>query len=90
MARISLILPVAPGGLPTEERVLPFRRVLEESGHEIEEIVATDSRGATDFGWSDGEVKAQVADRPGLAAATVAGLCAARGEILGVLDLERG
>ena len=50
MARVSLILPVAPGVDASEDRIVPFRRVLEEAGHQVEiEVVVVDPRADARF-----------------------------------------
>src|SRR6266446_5183433 len=85
MALVSLILPVASGPAPQVERIDSFRDALEGLGHTVEVIVAGGPRTPLAGPW-----RAVGADRPELAVATVAGLRAARGDVLIVLDPKRG
>lgn len=70
MARVSLVVPVAPGARPPAEALEGFCQILERQGHAVELIV------------SDGG--------DGLAASAVSGLREAGGDVLVVLDPERG
>jgi dolichol-phosphate mannosyltransferase len=90
MARVSLILPVAPDATPGRERTVPYRDALEDQGHQVELIWVADPRGVLPAAPPEGSERALVAQRSGMAVATVLGLREAQGEILVVLDLDRG
>lgn len=90
MARVSLVLPIAPSVAAAEDRVVPFQRVLEEAGHQVETIVVSDPRVRPEpLGLGD-STRTLIAERPGMAAATLHGLRAATGDLLVVLELDRG
>ena len=65
MARVSLILPVAPGVDASDDRIVPFRRVLEDAGHQVEMIVVADPRSERAPRALGEPVRTLVADRPG-------------------------
>jgi dolichol-phosphate mannosyltransferase len=90
MAHVSLILPIAPGAVQLDDQIGEHRRMLEEAGHRVEVLVVADPRLAADLVGLEGSWNLLVADEPGLAVSAVAGLRAARGDVLLVLDLERG
>ena len=90
MAHVSLILPIARGTSKPVERIGAFLRGLEEAGHRVEVLVVADPRLAADLAGLGGSWNLLVADGPGLAVAAVAGLREASGDVLLVLDLERG
>jgi dolichol-phosphate mannosyltransferase len=90
MAHVSLILPVAPGAVPSLERVGAIQEALQASGHQVELIAVADPRAPVWPAPAGGSVRSLVADRPGMAAASMAGLREGRGDVLVVLDLDRG
>ena len=90
MARVSLILPVALGGMASQERIIPFRHALEDAGHEVEVIVVADPRAPSASANLDESAITLVSDRGGMAVATLLGLREATGDLLVVLDLGRG
>ena len=85
MARVSLILPTAPDRAPGVLEVEPWRVGLELAGHDVEILVVGDAAVAADLPWSE-----ELEESPGRAAAAIAGLRHAAGEILLVLDPEAG
>jgi dolichol-phosphate mannosyltransferase len=89
MALVSFIFPAEPGTLPTGERIEPFRQILADHGHTVEVLVVSGQREGVQEG-SQGPVRVLDVEEPGLAVAAVAGLREARGDLLVVLDLERG
>lgn len=90
MARVSLILPVAPGVDASEDRIVPFRRVLEDAGHQVEMIVVADPRAQPGSSGLGESVRTLIAARPGMAVATLDGLREATGDLLVVIELDRG
>lgn len=90
MARVSLILPIAPGVPASDDRIGPFRRVLEEAGHHVEAIVVVDPRVRPEPSGLGDAVRAVIAERPGMAVATLQGLREASGDLLVVIELDRG
>jgi dolichol-phosphate mannosyltransferase len=87
MARVSLILLQSPGAAWPSDRVGAYRDRLQELGFANEALVVTDpsARPATvDLGPG---YRSIVAGAPGLAESAVAGLRAASGELLVVVDL---
>lgn len=88
MPLVSLILPTIPGDpLPTDV-AQAYRSVLEASGHEVEVLVVMLEGVATSFEAEWGRSIAST--HPGLASAAMAGLDAAGGEILVVVDPRAG
>src|SRR4051812_20735992 len=89
MARVSLILPVAPMDPLPPGTVAACRSALEEAGHRVEVLVAS---------WPPAPGVAAVeepgrlvlASKPGLAEAAFAALGEAEGEIFVVLDPQMG
>lgn len=90
MAHVSLILPIAPGAVQLDDRIGEHRRTLEQAGHRVEVVVVADPRLGADLVGLEGSWDLLLADEPGLAASAVTGLRAARGDVLLILDLERG
>ena len=90
MAHVSLILPIAPGAERLDERIGAHRRALEGAGHRVEVLAVADPRLAADLIGLEGSWTLLVADVPGLAVSAIAGLRQARGDVLLVLDPERG
>ncbi|HEX8204301.1 MAG TPA: hypothetical protein VF590_27735, partial [Isosphaeraceae bacterium] len=86
MARVSLVLPMAPGLRPPAAQIPALRRALEEAGHEVEVLVVSTSGGDE----ADPGCRLLGADAPGLTASAVAGLLQAAGDVLLVLDPCRG
>lgn len=90
MASVSLILPLAPGSLLAAETIEKYRRSLEDRGHTVEVL------GVADPSWpalplvAGSWWRSFAAEEPGLASASVAGLLRAKGDILVVLDHDRG
>jgi dolichol-phosphate mannosyltransferase len=88
MARVSLILPVAPGCSPSEGRIEALRRGLESQGHWVEVVEVVE--GQTTDGEGRGASWRVLASRwPGLASAAVAGIDEAEGDLLVILDPAR-
>ena len=85
MPRVSLILPTLPGDPNPAAMVPAFRSALEAEGHEVEVIVAHGPSSGESAGFRDGW-HAVVANDAGLASSAMAGLHAATGDILLVLD----
>ncbi|MGE5755328.1 MAG: glycosyltransferase, partial [Planctomycetaceae bacterium] len=73
-----------------DDRIGEHRRTLEQAGHRVEVVVVADPRLGADLVGLEGSWDLLLADEPGLAASAVAGLRAARGDVLLILDLERG
>jgi dolichol-phosphate mannosyltransferase len=90
MARVSLILPLAPGSSLTAEGIENYRRCLEDVGHAVEVLGVADSSSPGLPPVTSPRWRSFVAEEPGLASASVAGLQQATGDILVVLDHDRG
>ena len=90
MASLSLILPLAPGSLLTAEAIEKFRGCLEDAGHTVEVLGIADPRSPRLPLVAGSWWRSFVAPVPGLASASVAGLRRAKGDILVVLDHDRG
>jgi dolichol-phosphate mannosyltransferase len=89
MARVSLILPTTPKVPLSPGRATSFQRSLEEAGHEVEVVVVT-ARGTGIAEGTDASWRWVETNEPGLAAAAIAGLREAEGEVLVVLDPAMG
>ncbi len=88
MARVSLILPVAPGCSLSEGRIEALRRGLESQGHWVEVVEVVAGRSAD--GEGRGASWRVLGSRwPGLANAAVAGIDEAEGDLLVILDPGR-
>ncbi len=87
MARVSLIVLRVPGISWPSQRVAACRAGLEELGHDVEVLAVADPTARPIPGPDEPWCEPMVAGRPGLAEAAVAGLRAARGRLLVVLDL---
>lgn len=89
MPRVSLILPTIPGDPRPDATVPALRAALERAGHEVEVLVAfgpgADAAAGDGPGW-----RAVVARDRGRASSAMAGLEAASGAILIVLDPRMG
>ena len=85
MSRVSLILPTTPGDPRPDSAVLAYRSALEAAGHETEILVVT-GPGIEAASPPTEIARGVVATHAGLASAAMAGLEAARGDILIVLD----
>jgi dolichol-phosphate mannosyltransferase len=90
MARVSLILPVAPGFQMGLEQVDRLRRSVEEAGHSVDVLVVIDPRTSGEPIGLGAWGRTVVAEWPGVAVATLRGLREARGDLLVVLDPEMG
>ncbi len=82
MVRLSLILPIMPGSIPSNDEVDRFRRGLEEFGHWVEVVVSSEPT----EGGNPGDVRDE---RTGKVTLSVAGIREARGHLLVILDPER-
>lgn len=90
MARVSLVIPVGREGPPLPARLAPISLALTSAGHLVEVLIAaepdvTPAADAWDHSWT----WIAVTDK-GRAAAALAGLERATGDILVALDPERG
>jgi dolichol-phosphate mannosyltransferase len=87
MARVSLIVLKSPGIEWPSERVATYRAGLEDSGFSVEVLAVSDPICGTwpiaDEPWC----RSIVAEFPGLAESAVAGIRAARGSLMVVVDL---
>ena len=90
MARVSLILPLAPNSSPCPDRIRRLREGLDGVGYEVEALAVSDSRTVEGMADARGTWRSLSARIPGLAASAVIGLMEARGDLLVVLDPERG
>lgn len=90
MASVSLILPLAPGSLLTAEAIEKFRKCLENAGHTVDVLGIADPRSPHLPLVAGSWWRSLVASEPGLASASVAGLRRAKGDVLVVLDHDRG
>jgi dolichol-phosphate mannosyltransferase len=86
MARVSLVLPTDPAMPPPVAQIPALRRVLEEAGHDVEVLVV----GGPMMDENRPAWRHLVAHEPGRAAAAVAGLLEAEGDVLLVLDPSMG
>ena len=87
MARVSLILVRSPGTAWPSDRIVACRAGLEERGFPVEVLVVTDPSDQSPRADLEPWCRSIVAGHPGLAESAVAGLRAARGQLLVVLDL---
>ncbi len=87
MARVSLILLRSPGTTWPSDRIGACRAGLEEQGVPVEVLVVTDPSEQPPPADIEPWCQSIVAKHPGLAESAVAGLRAARGQLLVVLDL---
>lgn len=85
MSRVSLILPTNPGDPRPDTAALAYRSALKAAGYEVEILVAT-GPGMESASPLSEIARSVVATHAGLASAAMAGLEAARGDILIVLD----
>ncbi|SIN81687.1 dolichol-phosphate mannosyltransferase [Singulisphaera sp. GP187] len=90
MASVSLILPLAPGSLLSAEVIEKFRVCLEDAGHTVEVLGIADPSSPYLPLVAGSWWRSFVAPEPGLASASVAGLRRAKGDVLVVLDHDRG
>jgi dolichol-phosphate mannosyltransferase len=90
MASVSLIVPVAPGAALLLGRVDAFRRALGAAGHDVEVLAVADPRSADLPGGLGPGARVLVAEQPGKAASAYHGLREATGELLVILDIEKG
>src|SRR4051794_14634759 len=90
MARVSLILPVAPGTAPLVERIDALDRNLTAAGHTVEVLAVADPRSPEVLDGLGRSVRALVAGKPYKAASAYLGLREASGEYLIIVDLEKG
>lgn len=90
MARVSLVLPLAPGTFLVPGAVEKLHGGLVDAGHTVEVFGVVDPR-SPGFPLVPGSWwRAFQADEPGLASSALAGLQQATGDVLVVLDHERG
>ena len=87
MARVSLIVLRSPGIAWPSERVAAYRGGLEELGFSVEVLAVADPSGVPPEAVDEPWCHSIAAGAPGLAESAVAGLRAARGQFLVVLDL---
>ena len=87
MARVSLILLRSPATDWPSDRVDAYRKGLEARGWATEVLVVDDPSGPNWPSVIEPWCRSVLADHPGLAEAAVAGLRAAQGQLLVVLDL---
>lgn len=85
MARVSLILPTTPGDPRPDPAAITSRSALEAAGHEVEILVVT-GPGMPSASPPPELARGVVSIHAGLASAAMAGLEAAQGDILIVLD----
>ena len=87
MARVSLILPTTPERPSPVGRIPRLRQALEAEGHEVEVLLAGGhpEPNPDEDGWRPVPVAV-----PGPAAAAIAGLHEARGDVLLILDPDMG
>jgi dolichol-phosphate mannosyltransferase len=90
MACVSLIVPVASGSAPLVERIPAFHRGLVAAGHTVEVLVIADPGNPGVLTGLDRSVRGLVAEQPGKAASAYQGLREATGELLIILDLDKG
>jgi len=90
MAFVSLIVPIAPGAAPFLGRLGAFGRSLAAAGHGVEVLVVADSRCASVLQDLGPGVRALIDERPGKASSVFRGLREASGDLLVILDLEKG
>jgi len=94
MARVSVIVLVAPGAGHFLGRISALREALGETGHDIELLVATDSRSEELASGAACALEPSVRILPfehaGKAALAYQGIRAATGEIVLIVDLEKG
>ncbi|MDB5350391.1 MAG: putative rane protein [Planctomycetota bacterium] len=89
MPRVSLILPSVPGDPRPDGEVAAYRSALEAAGHEVEVLIVVGPGVPPGLDGGDGWRRV-VANDPGLASAAMAGLDAADGSVLLVLDPRMG
>jgi dolichol-phosphate mannosyltransferase len=87
MARVSLIVLKSPGIQWPSERVASYRAGLEDSGFSVEVLAVSDPICRTHPVADEPWCRSLVANAPGLAESAVAGIRAARGHLLVVVDL---
>lgn len=90
MARVSLILPLAPGSSLSEDAVDRVRLALERRGHTVEVVAVADPRMLRTRALTGSAATLVMAPKNGLASSAIEGLCVARGDIMVVLDFTRG
>jgi dolichol-phosphate mannosyltransferase len=90
MAFVSLIVPIAPGAAPLLRRIDALGRALGAAGHDVEVLAVADPRSRELPGGLGPEVRLLVAGQPGKAASAYRGLHEATGELLVIVDLEKG
>jgi dolichol-phosphate mannosyltransferase len=103
MACVSLIVPIVPGGLAALGGIAGLHRRLSAAGHAVELLVVADSdvrvaaaaadadaAGPLDVEHLGVPVRTLVSERRGKAAAAYHGLGAATGDLLVIVDLEKG
>lgn len=86
MAYVSLVFPITPRFSFSPADAESFACLLEQEGHEVEVLFAS---GAEGYPSANGELlpfRRVVADQPGMAAAVMAGLDEASGDILVAID----
>jgi dolichol-phosphate mannosyltransferase len=90
MARVSLILPVTSKSALLGERIEALRRSLAGAGHTLEIVAVADPRDPDVLDGLGPTVLGLVSERPGKAASAFRGLREASGDLLVILDLEKG
>jgi dolichol-phosphate mannosyltransferase len=92
MARVSVIVPIAPGDVPAPGGIAGLHRHLSAAGHAVEVLVVADPdvAGLPGVEGLGVPVRNLVAERRGKAAAAYHGLGAASGDLLVIVDLEKG
>src|SRR3954447_8312164 len=90
MACVSLIVPLAPGSALLIERLPAFHRTLVAAGHAVEVLAIADPKSPGVLNGLDGSVRGLLAEQSGKAASAYLGLREATGELLVILDLDKG
>src|SRR5438105_4455683 len=90
MACVSLIVPVAPGAASLVGRIHGLHQSLVAAGHVVEVLAVADLRSPEVLNGLGQSVRTFVAEQPGKAASAYLGLREASGDLLVILDLEKG
>jgi dolichol-phosphate mannosyltransferase len=90
MARVSLVIPVGRKGPPPLIRVAPIGDALTTAGHDVEVLIAAESDVTPAADRWDHQWKWVAVTDKGRAAAAIAGMERASGEILIAIDPDRG
>jgi dolichol-phosphate mannosyltransferase len=89
MARVSLIVLVAPGAAHLLGRITGLRQGLSAAGHDVELLVVAERQLASE-GALDPDVRWLTAEKSGKAALAYRGIRDASGDLLVIVDLEKG